>query len=90
MGKKTANKMEIKNIEYSFTHVLALETFSELRQTCWEYKAFRGGHVDNQSFGRIPNVWDIIPSIVRIYPIIFKKLFFCCKFFFANFLIEIF
>lgn len=47
--------MDIKNIEYSFVHILALETFSELRQTCWEFKAFRGGHVDNTNYGPIPN-----------------------------------
>lgn len=62
MGKGPANKMEIKQIEYSFTHVLVLETFSEKRQTCWEYKPFRGGHVDDACCGRPPNIWEIIPS----------------------------
>ena len=38
LGKNAAKKMEIKNIEYSFTHVLILESFTEKRQTCWEFK----------------------------------------------------
>lgn len=48
--------MEIKNIEYNFIHLYVLESFCEKRQTCWEYKPFKGGHVDDRSFGMIPDV----------------------------------
>lgn len=37
------------------------ETFAN-RQTCWEFKPFLNGHVDDRSFGAIPDVWAIQPS----------------------------
>ena len=46
-----------------------METFVEKRKAGYEYKPYKGGHIDDPSEGRAPEAWEMEVK----YPKMFKK-----------------
>ncbi|PIK46611.1 hypothetical protein BSL78_16524 [Apostichopus japonicus] len=58
-GTGAAKDMSFKKIDPSGALHYKLETFTEMRTTCWKHEPYYGGPIDGADRGPSPGVWDI-------------------------------
>lgn len=45
-----------------------MESFTQTRQSSWEYQTYKFGRIDDQTMGRIPDIWEYAPPIGEVEP----------------------
>jgi DnaJ-class molecular chaperone len=59
MRLKPLENLKIGSIDVRNAFQYTLETFSEKRETEWKYRGYRGGEINGEENGPIPNKWDV-------------------------------
>ena len=57
--KNVQDKIQVVQMSHSYVDVYGVQTFVEKRQTYWQFKRYQFGRIDDQTFGSIPNFWDV-------------------------------